>query len=238
MPAFAEYFERTYVISLAERRDRQAEMDEQLQRIGLRLGAGNVALFSAIRPADKGEFETPGARGCFLSHLAVLEDAVKRSCARVVVLEDDLNFARDFAARIDEVLRALGRAPWSLFYGGHRIEGPKPGGLWPVPPTTEVATSHFVAFQGAAIARAADTLRRLARRPAGHPQGGAMHVDGAYNWYRRLHPSELALAAVPELGYQRSSRTDVHRLGWADSTPLVKDTIAGLRRLRNRVISR
>ena len=65
-----------------------------------------------------------------------------------------------------------------------------------------------------------------------------MHVDGAYNWYRRLHPSELALAAVPELGYQRSSRTDVHRLGWADSTPLVKDTIAGLRRLRNRVISR
>ena len=238
MPAFAEYFERTYVISLAERRDRQAEMDVQLQRIGLRLGAGNVALFSAIRPADKGEFETPGARGCFLSHLAVLEDAVKRSCARVVILEDDLNFARDFAARIDEVLRGLAGMPWSLFYGGHRIAGERPAGLWPVPPAIEVATSHFVAFQGAAIARAAGTLRRLASRPAGDPQGGAMHVDGAYNWYRRLNPADLALAAVPALGYQRSSRTDVHRPGWADRAPLVKDTIAGLRRLRNRVTSR
>lgn len=242
MPAFADYFERIYVISLPERRDRQAEMGEQLQRIGVRLGHGNVRLFSAIRPADKGEFDTLGARGCFLSHLGVLQDAAAAACSRMVILEDDLNFCGDFNERIDALLEELRRVPWSVFYGGHRLDGVGLGspvrGLCLVSAGTELSTSHCVAFQGLAIGRAAQFLERLARRPAGHPAGGAMHVDGAYNWYRKTHPSDLAVAAVPELGYQRSSRTDVHRLGWADRMPLVKDTVAGLRRFRNRVVPR
>lgn len=241
MTAFGAYFDRAYVINLPDRRDRQHDMRRQLQRIGLRLGDRNVTLFPAIRPADKGGFETVGTRGCFLSHLAVLDDAVEASCSRIVIFEDDLNFCRDFNVRIDQVLRGLAGMPWSIFYGGHRISGASPpseaSGLWPLASWTEVATAHFVAFQGTAIRRVAGTLRSLASRPAGDPDGGAMHVDGAYNWHRKLNPSDLALAAVPELGYQRSSRTDVHCLGWKDKTPLVRETIAQLRRLRNRVVS-
>jgi hypothetical protein len=239
MTAFGSYFERAYVINLLERADRRAEMRAQLKAIGLGLGEGNVRLFAALRPADKGEFETVGARGCFLSHLAVLEDAVRAGCTRIVIFEDDLNFTRDFNARIGPVVRGLARMPWSIFYGGHRMSGLAPdeatSALWPVPPQREVATSHFIAFHGTAIAGVAATLRLLASRPAGDPNGGAMHVDGAYNWYRRLHPADLAVAAVPELGYQRSSRTDVHRLGWRDRAPLLKDALAHLRRFRNRL---
>ncbi len=241
MTAFGDYFDRAYVINLPERRDRQAEMRQQLEQVGLRLGE-QVALFPGIRPAERGHFESIGARGCFLSHLAVLEDAVKRASSRIVLFEDDLNFSRDFPRRIDELLRGLACIPWSIFYGGHRIHGAPldvtANGLSSVPPATEVVTTHFMAFQGAAIRRVADLLRLFADRPAGDPSGGAMHVDGAYNWYRKLNPGDVALAAVPELGYQRSSRTDVHPLGRIDRTPLLKGTIAKLRGIKNRVASR
>jgi hypothetical protein len=63
-----------------------------------------------------------------------------------------------------------------------------------------------------------------------------MHVDGAYTWYRRLSPEDVTLAAVPELGHQRSSRTDIHDLRWFDRLPLVHDTVAGLRRLKNMIL--
>jgi hypothetical protein len=238
MSAFGRYFDRAYVINLPERGDRLDEMRRQLERIGLRLGEGNVVLFPAVRPASAGAFDTAGARGCFLSHLAVLEDAAATSCARVAIFEDDLNFARDFKARIDTVIERLLHAPWSVFYGGHRLPVTLPAGLWRIPAATEVVTAHFVAFQGSAIARAAALLRAMASRPSGDPRGGAMHVDGAYNWYRRLNPAELALAAMPELGYQRSSRTDVQRLGWKDRAPLLRQSMAGLRRLRNRALIR
>jgi glycosyl transferase family 25 len=236
--ALAAYFDRAYVINLPERRDRLEEMREQLGRVGLRLGEGNVALFPAVRPADKGAFETTGARGCFLSHLAVLQDAANSSCARVAIFEDDLNFSRDFNQRIGSLLEGLARAPWSMFYGGHRLPMTSPAGLYRLPAATEMLTAHFVAFQGPAIARVANLLRAMAGRPSGDPRGGAMHVDGAYNWYRRQHPADLALAAIPQLGYQRSSRTDVHGLGWMDKTPLVRQSIARLRRLRNRAAVR
>jgi hypothetical protein len=238
MSAFAGYFDRIYVINLPERGDRLDEMKQQLERAGLRLGEGKVALFSAVRPSAAGAFDTVGAHGCFLSHLAVLEDAGARACARVAIFEDDLNFVRDFRERIDTVLETLSQAPWSMFYGGHRLPVTLPPGLWRIPAATDVSTTHFVAFQGAAITRAAQMLRRMASRPSGDPRGGAMHVDGAYNWYRRLNAADLALAAMPELGYQRSSRTDVHRLGWMDKTPLVRQSVARLRRLRNRAAAR
>lgn len=242
MTAFGDYFARVYVVNLPERADRRAEIRQQLEVIGLRLGQANTVLFPAIKPAERGEFESVGARGCFLSHLAVLDDARQRACSRVAIFEDDLNFSRDFNARIDGLLSALDRLPWRIFYGGHRISDAAPRaaarGLWPIPPDIAVATTHFVAFQGAAIERVAATLRSLAGRPAGDLNGGAMHVDGAYNWYRRLNPSDLALAAVPALGYQRSSRTDVHALGRLDTTPFVRGAVSRLRRLKNRIVSK
>jgi hypothetical protein len=242
MSTISGYFERAYVVNLPQRTDRLHQMRQQLKAIGLRLGEGNVVLFPAIRPACKGEFESVGARGCFLSHLGCLEHAVRDSCARIAIFEDDLTFTQDFNARIDTLVRQLARMPWRIFYGGHRISGAAPrspaSGLWPVPADIEVATTHFVAFQGAAIEGAANLLKALADRPAGDPAGGAMHVDGAYNWYRRLNPADLTLAAVPELGYQRSSRTDVHPLGRLDRTPLIRDAVSRLRDLKNRVVSK
>ena len=39
-------------------------------------------------------------------------------------------------------------------------------------------TAHLLAFQGPAIARAAQMLRAMASRPSGDPHGGGVRVDG------------------------------------------------------------
>ena len=65
-----------------------------------------------------------------------------------------------------------------------------------------------------------------------------MHVDGAYNWFRRANPHFKTVLASPELGFQRASRTDIHDLRWYDSTPVVREAMAGLRLLKNALIRR
>lgn len=59
-----------------------------------------------------------------------------------------------------------------------------------------------------------------------------MHVDGAYNWVRRLNPDLPTLMASPQLGSQRPSRTDIHQLKWFDKVPGIRDLATFARRLR------
>ena len=65
-----------------------------------------------------------------------------------------------------------------------------------------------------------------------------MHVDGAYNWFRRANPQFKTLLAIPELGFQRASRTDIHELRWYDRVPLFREGMASLRQVKNALIRR
>jgi hypothetical protein len=112
-------FDALYVINLPERADRRREMAAQLAKVGLALDHPAVRVFPAIRPEARGEFPSIGARGCFLSHLALLRDAEACGVERIMIAEDDLNFARDFADRITGIARTLERTRWDVFYGGH-----------------------------------------------------------------------------------------------------------------------
>lgn len=234
-PLFAAY-ERLYVINLASRADRRAEMAEQLQRVGLSFASPQVRLFEAVRPADAGPFPSVGAHGCFMSHLGVLRDARSAGLQRIVIFEDDLNFAADFATLALPALAAAERPECAIFYGGHELAQPLAAGAGAVEIAADrpIQTAHFVAFHGAAIGTAVDYLEAMLRRAPGDPAGGPMHVDGAYSWLRRAHPALRTWAALPVLGHQRSSRTDIHALRWFDRLPLVRDAVARLRRVRNR----
>jgi hypothetical protein len=235
MSDLLDVYERIYVINLPSRSDRRVEMAEQLQRIGLRLGSPRVRLFAAIRPADAGAFPSRGARGCFMSHLGVLREAAADRLARVLILEDDCNFSDDFSQQAPAALARAASAECAIFYGGGQL-GPLPPSTEAaveIPPNEAVGTTHFVGFDAAAARMAVPYLEAMLGRPAGDPQGGPMHVDGAYSWLRRAHPSLRTWAARPPLGHQRASRTDIHALRWFDRTPLVRDAVAMLRRARN-----
>ena len=238
---FVDLFDGIFIVNLPHRLDRRNEMEEQLQRVGWQDHPA-VQFFPAIRPQDAGEFPNIGARGCFSSHLAILADAAHKGRRRILILEDDLDFSHDFLLRTAAMTDRLQQDDWGIFYGGYEWPDELKQGLAgeggvvrPVDPQAGLRTTHFIAFQAPAIARVADYLQAMLARPGGHPDGGPMHVDGAYSWFRRQNPDVLTLVAVPELGYQRSSRTDIHPPGWIDRLPLLSSLVAGLRRLKNRM---
>lgn len=236
--ALNTFFDQVYVINLKLRADRRAEIDAQLRRIGLSLDGPRVTVFEASKPTEPGGFPTPGARGCFTSHLAVLREARDKGLASVLILEDDLNFCDDLVARFAGVAAGLDRHAWGLWYGSYHIDAPLPLSSAPcvqVAPALAVGTSALLAVNEPHIAPLVSYLEAMLRRPAGDPAGGPMHIDGAYCWYRLAHPEAATWLSTPPLGYQRSSRTDVHALRWFDRAGWVRHLVASFRRLQNQL---
>ncbi len=232
-----DQFDAIYIINLPARTDRRAEMLEQLRGAGFDAGDARVVFFEAVRPTDAGEFPTIGARGCFLSHLGVLKAAHAAGHARILVLEDDLNFGDGFQAAFEARLPALQASAWDIAYlGWLRITPPLPqaGPVVVVPPDSGVLGLHMVAITAQVLPELIAYLEAILQRRAGDSQGGPMHVDGAYGWYRRAFPNRRTVACQPPFGYQRASRTDIHELRWFDRVPGVRVVAATLRSIKNR----
>ena len=218
-------FDAIYVINLASRPDRRAEMSRQLARQGLSFSSPNVHLFPGIRPTDSGGFESLGARGCFMSHLGVLRDATGRR--NVLILEDDLDFAENFAP-VDLP------DDWGVFYGSARHSLSSELSLTIAPPEAPIECAHFVAFNGNQIQPVIEFLELLLSRDPGDPRGGPMHVDGAYSEFRRRNPEVRTYVATPDLGFQRSSKSDIAAAGWIDR--FASPRISSLARRARRVL--
>ena len=62
-------------------------------------------------------------------------------------------------------------------------------------------------------------------RPSGHPLGGPMHVDGAYNWFRKDFPAYTTIIATPKLGFKRSSDSSIADISWKNRLPFIKKLI-------------
>jgi len=227
-------FSRIRIINLRHRADRRREIAAQLRRLQLEVDGGRIAFHDACRPDDAGTFPSVGARGCFTSHLDVLEEALADGAETLLILEDDMDFVRDAEERIAAMMRDLSRVEWSLFYGGYEcahMPDASGGSIVRADPDVAVGTTHFVALSRQAIEIAVPYLKQLAARPPGHPDGGPMHVDGAYSWLRRSHPQLQTWLAEPQIGRQRPSRTDIAPLGFVDRAFGLRHIAGGLRRL-------
>ncbi len=232
------YFDAIYVINLPARTDRRKQMVDQFRKVGIDPDSAQVVFFDAIRPDDAGGFPTIGTRGCFLSHLGVLKAAQRAGHQRILVLEDDLNFSKDFGQRFEPLAAQLERKGWDFWYLGALSVTPPPsvdGALVELPPTSAVLGAHMFAVRAQVIAQLVPYLEAILRRQPGDPEGGPMHVDGAYGWYRRAHPEIRTLLATEALGYQRPSRTDIHALKWFDRLPVVAKLAGALRTARTRL---
>jgi hypothetical protein len=200
-------FDRVRIINLVDRPDRRRDMERQLSRAGA-LGP-NVDFFEARRPASAGEFPSMGARGCFESHLAVLREARTAGANSLLLMEDDFDFAVDVRERAPRLLQHLRAREWDIFYGAHLLRANGRMDLEPVPPAEAVLTASFVAFSGRVLPVLVAFLEAVQNRPAGSPEYGPMHVDGAYTVFRELNPQYGTFAAFPPLGKQRRSRSDI-----------------------------
>jgi glycosyl transferase, family 25 len=226
------------IINLPSRADRRRDTDRELARIGLAADGRDIAYVAAERPSDAGGFETAGARGCFLSHLGVLRQMLAEGAAGVLILEDDVTFAKDLRDRLGGMLAGLDAISWSIFYGGHEALATEDlerfGPLRIIPPERGVQTTHCIAVRRDAAARLVPYFSAMLERPQGSPDGGPMHVDGAYGWFRAAHPEFRTLAACPPIARQRPSRTDVHALALTDRLPGLRELKQLARRARYR----
>jgi hypothetical protein len=217
-----------FVINLVYRCDRREEMQRELAVIGWR-----AEFFPAVRAESAAGFPSTGARGCFLSHLAVLRKARDAGVENVVLLEDDVNFVADFGAQWRAAMVELARRDWSLFYAGHALKR-LPAGLSRLAPGDAVRCSHFLVVNRKALTPLIEGLEMILSRPPGHPLGGPMHVDGAYSTIRAQNRSVISYVCSPVLGYQRPSRSDVDDLRWFDRLSLVSPLVKIARHLKAR----
>lgn len=234
MQSIIEYFDKIYIINLPYRQDRRDEIEQQLQSIGTSLSHEKINLFSAIRPEDAGEFDSIGTKGCFLSHLSILKNAKQNSYDRILILEDDVNFTKDFRNQAHQTLAFLKNNRWNIFYGGHILDLDNYNdNLVEVSPLDRIVTSHFIAIQGQAINTLFNELSLMLNRKSGDQKGGPMHVDGAYSTIRKKYPEYTTYVANPAMGYQRASRTDIHQNKWFDKIPVIKQIVSLLRKFKN-----
>ncbi len=231
-------FDAIYLINLPERKDRKRELERELLSVGLQADNPRLMWIQAVRPLEAGEFPSIGARGCFLSHFKCLQSAFENGHGRILILEDDACFPRSLVNDLKGVVGRLRDLNWAMWYGGaHMLSDSTVGSdnveIIPIDHTVGVQKSHCVAFQGDAIRSVRSFLELILTRPNGHPEAGPMHVDGAYSTWRALNPTAVTFVTVPSVCVQRSSRSDVATTHWFDTTPLIRRSIAALRRLRN-----
>ncbi|KAE9628807.1 LPS biosynthesis glycosyltransferase [Parasedimentitalea maritima] len=238
--ALLNAFDKVFVINLPNRKDRRLGIDQQLKSVGLGLGHPDVCLFPAVRPRRKLGFPSIGTRGCFLSHIGVLEQAISMNLKRFLVLEDDADFSDNFSLRFREVSRYLKQIDWDMVYGHMPAGVPKPDfkqrmRIALVAPDAAIECLHFYGVSGRCAVKALPYLKNILQRPAGDPRGGAMHVDGAYSWFRKSHPELVTVAVDPPLAVQRPSRSDIHDLQWFDRQKLLRPMTNLARRLKRSV---
>jgi glycosyl transferase, family 25 len=227
-----DYFDRTFVLNLPDRADRRLEMGRVLERAGMPWEPGRVELFPATRPDSAGPFPSIGARGAFLSHLAMLRRARELGLSRVLLLEDDLDLSPRLSASVGPLVDRLGHDDWDMVYLGHGLQLPPHSGpceliLFDKP----IILAHFYGVHGRVLDQLIAFLELVLSRPPGHPDGGPMHVDGAFSTFRAQSPHVVTLVASPSQGWQRSSRSDIAANRWYDRSPISRGFVDLARRL-------
>ncbi|MCF3972638.1 hypothetical protein [Paracoccus salsus] len=235
--AVLSVFDRIYIINLAHREDRRREMQAELNRVGLSLDHPAVTLFPASFPPDQGDFPTRGARGCFESQLGVHRAILKDGVAHALMLEDDADFAPDFGPLMQAIRDELKGIDWDLLYSVSPLQ-PRPGDeaigrhLLRLSPDHTFPLAHFVGFSARFSERAVPYLEAMKARRPGDPEGGPMHVDGAYCWMRAAFSDLTVLGSRQPLAVQRSSRSDIAELRFWDRLPVLRQITAAARRSR------
>ena len=219
-----DYFNRAIVLNTPSRPDRRAEMLEEVAHLGW--SPDQITWYPAIDPRTAAGFQNAGFRGCFLSHVAVLNLARNAGYQVVLILEDDSAFGPDFAA---VAAAATAEMSWGICYLGHGAQppaGPAPLVEWPA--ESGVPFTHCYAVRGPVLPLLCSYLEAMILRPAGSPDGGPMSPDGALGWFRKAHPEIRTLLASPSVAGQRSSRSDLSPRLW-DHVPGVKHAAAAFR---------
>ena len=227
-----DHFDRTEIINMTSRLDRRRETEDEFAQHGFPINTEKSRFFEAITPEDAAGFPNRGVRGCFLSHMNVLASARDDQLRHVLVLEDDISFSRNIKTLGAQAVAVLDELDWDIAYLGHALDKVPGEAQW-LPVNSPMLLAHCYAINGRTLPRLVNFLEQILQRPAGHPDGGPMHYDGALNTFIQQNPSIKAYYFSKNLGYQRPSRTDLHEVSIIDRSFYLRQ-FAGLYRAAKR----
>jgi len=228
-----DLFDRIAIINLPERTDRQRQVAAELRQLDLALTTPGVQLFPAIKPEDAADFPSRGARGAYLSHLEVLRQARRDGVQALLVMEDDLVIDKRLQPALSRLALDLRQEEWSFLYLGHLGKG-RLGPVRLEETRQPQQCLHCYAVHRRAFDPLIAYLELCLTRPAGHPAGGAMHVDGAVSMFRQFQPHHRTLLIQPSMGSQRPSRSDITHNRWYDRAPVIRQCLGLARSLKAR----
>jgi glycosyl transferase family 25 len=233
-----DYFGAAFVINLNERIDRRRDFEEEIRPIW-----GAIPIYPAAKFTDPAGFETAGWRGCFHSHLGCLRYAHAKALDSILIMEDDLTLCSSLPRLTPAIIEKIRLMDWDLLYFGHERTGdiPRANGntssVTFIEASGELLCAHFYAVRGRIISRLIEHFERNERTIPPDDRYGPMLPDGALNTFRRYNPDIKTYLAVPKLGWQRPSRSDL-TARYFDRFRVLRPIIDRARSAKHRLIRR
>lgn len=209
-----DVFDNVYVINLATRKDRLEEISRELKTVGI-----EYEIFTAINGVPKDVklpdyiLKVPGIAGCMFSHIRIIEDAKRRNFNKILILEDDAEFAKNFIQMFDAFYQNLPN-DWQMVYLG--------GSSHPV--LSENINEYVIKTKGAYTTHAYgiksdvyDTVINNIDTKTGVKYAHPIDAFYALN----IHPIFTTYLSNPNLVYQRAGYSDI-RNGFRDYEYLKK----------------
>jgi hypothetical protein len=234
-----DFMDRLYVIHLPERVDRFQALKHELANIGIDIENPKVRFPKPPYPPDANGFPSVGVYSNFIRHLGILKECLADGVERVWILEDDAIFRRQLCSEQEQekLIQRLKQNDWDLCYLGHKIDPAElrshPQGLTPF--VGDFLWAHCYCVNARVLPQLIAYFEETLRHPAGHPRGGRLYIDGAYNLFRRFHPEVVTLVSNPNLSNQKGTVSSLAARAWYDNFAVTQPVIASLRSLRDEV---
>ena len=216
MQSLIDYFGAAFLINLPERKDRLKSATKELARVGWSFGPDAVQLYAAQRFTDRAGFpSSPSVRGCFCSHLDCVRTAHQLGKNSVLIMEDDIALSSSINRLTPSIISQLETTPWDFFYVGHGHTGnighanSRTSEVTLAPMEAKIAGTHFYAINSRIFLRLLAHLDRVRTGIEGDHEFGPMPLDGAYNVFRSKNSDVRTAIAIPKLGWQKPSRSDI-----------------------------
>lgn len=107
-------------VNLDHRTDRLANMQNELGRLNIQANRVRGMLpqeYTGTQNVEKMRRRTPGAIGCHMSQVRIMQEA-RAFGKHAWVMEDDLHFCEDFHDRFDHIETWMESHEWDIFYLG------------------------------------------------------------------------------------------------------------------------
>jgi len=188
-------------INLDSRKDRKKLIEHEFQQIPPFV---NLTRFSAVKMKNK------GGLGCSLSHISVLEDAIRKKLPFIVIIEDDFEFTIQPAIAIHSILIALShlRDDWDVLLlstSKYNLKKTKVNSI--LSSVQEAQTTGAYIVNSRYYSTLLDNFKEGADKlAADYSQYEKLAID---QYWKKLQPKDKWFLIEPLIAKQRESFSDI-----------------------------